>query len=142
MPKVRRSSYNLAFKLKVVAEAEAVENNSEIARDYGISESMVRRWRKDQANLFNGELKMSAKRKTMGCYSPKYPELDQTHTELTVTLAVAADGKKLPPSVIFKGVRTPRDLAVPDTVRVSFHKKGWMDEKGRNLSHFYFIAHW
>ena len=60
----------------------------------------------------------------------------------TVTLAVAADGKKLPPSVIFKGVRTPRDLAVPDTVRVSFHKKGWMDEKGRNLSHFYFIAHW
>ena len=47
MPKVRRSSYNLAFKLKVVAEAEAVENNSEIATDYGISESMVRRWRKD-----------------------------------------------------------------------------------------------
>ncbi|RMX45642.1 hypothetical protein pdam_00023104 [Pocillopora damicornis] len=39
---------------------------------------MVRRWRKDQANLFNGELKMSAKRKTMGCFSPKYPELDQT----------------------------------------------------------------
>ena len=57
----------------------------------------------------------------------------------TVTLAVA---KKLPPSVIFKGVHTPRDLAVPDTVRVLFHKKGWMDEKGRNLSHFYFIAHW
>ena len=63
MPKARRSSYNLAFKLKVVAEAEAVENNSEIARDYGISESMVCRWRKDQANLFNGELKMSAKRR-------------------------------------------------------------------------------
>lgn len=78
MPKARRSSYNLAFKLKVVAEAEAVENNSDIARDYGISESMVRRWRKDQANLFYGELKMSAKRKTMGCFSPKYPELDQT----------------------------------------------------------------
>ena len=35
MPKVRRSSYNLAFKLKNVAEAEAVENNSEIAGDYG-----------------------------------------------------------------------------------------------------------
>ena len=60
----------------------------------------------------------------------------------TVTLAVAADGKNLPPSVIFKGVRTPRDITVPDTVRVSFDKKGWMDEKGRNLSHFYFIAHW
>ena len=49
MPKVRRTSYNTAFKLKVVAEAKAVENNSEIARDYGVSESMVRRWRRDQA---------------------------------------------------------------------------------------------
>ena len=43
------------FKLKIVAEAEAVENNSKVAREYGISESMVCRWRKDQANLFNGE---------------------------------------------------------------------------------------
>ena len=42
MPKVRRASYNLAFKLKVVAEEKAVENNSEIARNYGISECMVR----------------------------------------------------------------------------------------------------
>ena len=77
MPKARRTSYNLALKLTIVAEAEAVENNSEIAREYGISESMVRRWRKDQANLFNGEIKLSAKRKTMGCFTPKYPELDQ-----------------------------------------------------------------
>ena len=49
----------------------------------------------------------------------------------TVTLAVAADGKKLPPSVTFKGVRTPRDLVVPPSVKVSFHKKGWMDEAGK-----------
>ena len=34
----------MAFKLKIVAEAEAVKNNSEIAREYGLSESMVRRW--------------------------------------------------------------------------------------------------
>ena len=33
--------YNLAYKRKIVAKAEAVENNSEIAREYGISESMV-----------------------------------------------------------------------------------------------------
>ena len=52
MPKAHRTSYNFAFKLKIVAEAEAVENNFEIAREYGISESMVRRWREDQANLF------------------------------------------------------------------------------------------
>ena len=37
----RRCSYNLAFKLKIVAETEAVENNSEIAREYSISESTV-----------------------------------------------------------------------------------------------------
>ena len=55
----------------------------------------------------------------------------------TVTLAVATDGSKLPPAVIFKGVRTPRDLAVPDSVRVSFHKKGWMDEKGKLLFRFF-----
>ena len=48
----------------------------------------------------------------------------------TVTFAVAADGKKLPPKVIFKAVHTPRDLLVPESVRVSFHKKGWMDETG------------
>lgn len=51
----------------------------------------------------------------------------------TVTLAVAPDGKKLQPSVTFKGVRTPRDLVVPDSLRVSFHKKGWMDEPGKRL---------
>ena len=81
MPKACRTSYDLAFKLKVAAEAEAVENNSEIARDYGISESMVRHWRKDQGNLFNGKLKMSAKRKTMGHYTPKYPQLDENVLE-------------------------------------------------------------
>ena len=48
----------------------------------------------------------------------------------TVTLAVAADGTKLPPKVIFKGVWSPRDLVVPESLRVSFHKKGWMDEAG------------
>ena len=81
MPKARRSSYNMAFKLKVVTEAEAVENNSDIAREYGLSESMVRRWRRDQAKFFNGELKMSAKRTTMGRFTPKYPELDQQRLE-------------------------------------------------------------
>ena len=43
MPNTRRHSYDLNFKLKIVAEAEAVNNNREIAREYGISESMVRK---------------------------------------------------------------------------------------------------
>jgi len=40
--------------LKIVAEAEAVNNNREIAREYGISESMVRKWRNQQHVLFSG----------------------------------------------------------------------------------------
>jgi len=47
-----------------------------------------------------------------------------------VALAVAVDGTKLPPKVIFKGVRTPRDLVVLNSLQVAFHKKGWMDESG------------
>lgn len=44
-PSTRRHSYDLNFKLKIVAEAEAVNSNRKIAREYGISESMVRKWR-------------------------------------------------------------------------------------------------
>ena len=58
--------------MKIVAEAV----NREIAREYGISESMVRKWRNQQDILFSGELKMTAKR-FHGRYRPKNPELDQ-----------------------------------------------------------------
>ena len=37
MPKARRSSYTMAFRIKVVAEAEAVEKRSEIALDYELN---------------------------------------------------------------------------------------------------------
>ena len=77
MPNTRRHSYDLNFKLKIVAEAEAVNNNREIAREYGISESMVRKWRNQQHVLFSGELKMTAKHASMGRYRPKDPEVDQ-----------------------------------------------------------------
>ena len=49
----------------------------------------------------------------------------------TVTLVVTADGKKLPPKVTFRGVQSQRDLVVPDSICVSFHKKGWMDEASK-----------
>ena len=58
MPSTRRHSYNLNFKLKIVAEA--VNNNREIAREYGILESLVRIWRNHQHVLFSGKLKMTA----------------------------------------------------------------------------------
>ena len=37
MPNTCRHSYDLNFELKIVAEAEAVNNNRKIAREYGIS---------------------------------------------------------------------------------------------------------
>ena len=77
MPSTRRHSYDLNFKLKIIAEAEAVDNNREIAHEYGISESMVRKWRNQQQVLFSSELKMTAKRASMGRYWPKDPEADQ-----------------------------------------------------------------
>ena len=40
MPSAQCHSYNLNFELEIVAEAEAVKNNREIAHEYGISESM------------------------------------------------------------------------------------------------------
>ena len=81
MPEARRFSYTIAFRIKVIAEAEAVENSSEIARDYGLSESMVRRWRRDQATILSGKLKMSARRAKMSRFTPKCPELDEQAME-------------------------------------------------------------
>ena len=81
MPKARRSLCSMAFKIKVSAEAEAVENSSEITRDYGLSESMVRRWRRDQTTILSGKLKMFAKRAKMGRFTPKCPELDEQAME-------------------------------------------------------------
>ena len=56
MPKAHRSSYSVAFKIKVITEAEAVEN-LEIAREHGLSKSMGRRWRRDQVTILSGGLK-------------------------------------------------------------------------------------
>lgn len=60
-----------------MAEAEAMNNDHEIAREYGISELTVHKWRNQQHVLFSSELKMTAKRASMGRYQPKDPEVDQ-----------------------------------------------------------------
>ena len=72
MPNTRRHSYDLNFKLKIVIEVEAVNNNREIAREYGISKSMVWKWRNQQDILYH-----LVKRASMGRYRPKDPELHQ-----------------------------------------------------------------
>ena len=72
MPNTRRHCNDLNYKLKIVIEAEAVNNNREIAREYGISKSMVWKWRNQQDILYH-----LVKRAFMGCYRPKDPELHQ-----------------------------------------------------------------
>ena len=67
----------MAFNVKVIVEAEAVQSSSEITQDYGLSESMVRCWRRDQVTILSGKLKMSAKRAEMDCFTPKCPKLDE-----------------------------------------------------------------
>jgi len=52
----------------------------------------------------------------------------------TVALTVKANGEKLPPKVIFKGVRQ-LNINTPPRMQVSVHKKGWMDEKGMFYLH-------
>ena len=63
--------YDLNFKLKIVAKAEAVNNNREIAHEYGISESMVWKWCNQQHVLFSGGLPMTAKCASLQHYKPK-----------------------------------------------------------------------
>ena len=56
----------------------------------------------------------------------------------TVVLALKANGEKLPPKVMFKGVRQLQ-IQIPPRMQVSVHKKGWMDEEG--IFPFLFIFH-
>ena len=51
-----------------------------------------------------------------------------------VALTVKANGKKLPPKVIFKGVRQ-LNINTPPRMQISVHKKGWMDEEGMFYLH-------
>ena len=67
----------MAFNINVIVEAEAVESSSEITQDYGLSESMVWCWRRDQVIILSGKLKMSAKHAEMDHFTPKCPKLDE-----------------------------------------------------------------
>lgn len=67
MPSNCHHSYGFNFKLKIVAEAEAVNNNHKIAHENNISESIVRKWCNQQRVLFSGELWITAKWASIEC---------------------------------------------------------------------------
>ena len=47
---------------------------------------------------------------------------------ITVCLAAMTDGTKLPPFVVLKGKRMPKDVACIPNVIVRMSKNAWMDE--------------
>ena len=50
-------------------------------------------------------------------------------THFTVVLSCTADGSKLPPMIIFKRKKPPKDI-FPSGVIIHQHPKGWMDKEG------------
>ena len=70
---VKRKSYSIGFKLEAIDLAK-VSGNRKIAAKFGVDESMIRRWRKQEKSF----LEMSNKsRKTKQRYrQPRYPLLD------------------------------------------------------------------
>ena len=47
----------------------------------------------------------------------------------TVVLAVSSDGRVLPTMAIFKGIRYPKDIEIPQNVQFRLQFKGWMNEQ-------------
>ena len=64
----------MAFKIKVIVEAETVQKN---LKQFGLSESMMQCWIRNQVTVLSGKLKMSAKRAMVGYFTLKYPKLDK-----------------------------------------------------------------
>ena len=46
-----RKSYPIPYKLMIIEEAKRTGNNSIVARTHGMSESLIREWRKDEVKL-------------------------------------------------------------------------------------------
>ena len=75
--KMKRSSYSVDFKLKVVKYAEEINNNNEAGRHFGVDEKNVRRWRND-STLQSMPKSKKAKR---GPKSGQNPEMEATLLE-------------------------------------------------------------
>lgn len=72
MSKVKRLSYDTAFKLKVIEYAEQ-RNNSVAAREFGVSTKQVREWRKAKNVLKT----LPRKKKAMSGKTAQFPKLEE-----------------------------------------------------------------
>ncbi|XP_063073598.1 uncharacterized protein LOC134464083 isoform X5 [Engraulis encrasicolus] len=73
MEKVHRRSYNAELKLRAIALANR-EGNRASAREFGVAESMVRRWRQQQEQL----TRCKTTTKSFRGRKSKWPELEDT----------------------------------------------------------------
>lgn len=71
--KQKRRSYEAAFKLRVVAHAEAINNNRAAERHFGVPEKSVREWRKEKKVLEQ----MPKAKKTLRGGKPSNPALEK-----------------------------------------------------------------
>ena len=70
---IKRSSYTVSFKLKVIDSAEK-SSNRRASREYGVNEKLVRDWRKKKNELL--KMPKTAKSARPGM-KPHWPELEE-----------------------------------------------------------------
>ena len=77
MLKGRRSLYSMVFKIKVSVEAEAVKKTLKLLGNMGKASPWYDAGEKpSEYSFWQAFFELSAKCAKMGCFTPKYPELD------------------------------------------------------------------
>ena len=126
----KHQSYNVSDKLRNINFAEQ-HGNCAAEREFGVSESNVRLWRKSKENLEKmSPLKRAiAARQLHARKTIKIRTTGNKKNRVTVVLACAGDGSKLRQMVIFKEETVPK-VANKHGVVITTQEKGWMDNEG------------
>ena len=87
-PTQSRRSFTAAFKLEVITFAEENGGNMSAQRKYGVSEKVIRGWRKQK-----DVLRMTKKsRKAFRSHAPSWPELENQLEEFVLQQRAACRG--------------------------------------------------
>ena len=109
-PVASRRSYTIGFKLEVVTYAEENGGNMAAQRKYGISEKVVRGWRKQKDIL--GQMKKTKKALRSG-NKPRWPELEDRLESFV--LEKRAEGIALSAEqILLKAVEIAKTLNIQD----------------------------
>ncbi|KAG7171333.1 Pogo transposable element-like 87 [Homarus americanus] len=72
-PPAKQTKYEARFKLKVIMCANSTNNCAAAARDYGISEKLVRDWKKNEDTIS----KMAKKKCALRHGKAQWPEIEE-----------------------------------------------------------------